>query len=305
MLDRASTFADDEIIALLQTKYVPVVANASHHGWLKDDESEFYRKVVFQRADVKKGNAHQGFYIFSPDGKMVEGWNNRDPDKVKRLLKQSLASYRSPSQVETLKREKDRRFVGTLPPGAVVVDVFSKITQADWPPYRDQWDERFGKMFRESTGRDHLWITQPEITRLARGEFPESLARRIGRYHLVDNTRGEPPFWKSNEVRASKSKVAPDRGALRVESQMTLVTNKGDRGYDADLFGYVETKAGKLTRFDLVARGQYWGHGQYTGENAPRGKFTLAIVFTLANPKAEATKVLPQGCNDWPEYLKE
>ena len=92
MLDRASTFADDEVIALLQKKFVPVTANASHRDWSPDEESEFYRQVVYQREGIHKGVTSQGFYIFSPDGKLISGWNNRDTDKVKRLLNAALMS---------------------------------------------------------------------------------------------------------------------------------------------------------------------------------------------------------------------
>ena len=33
------------------------------------------------------------------------------------------------------------------------------------------------------------------------GELPESLKRRIARFHLIDNTRGEPMFWDVADIR--------------------------------------------------------------------------------------------------------
>ena len=63
------------------------------------------------------------------------------------------------------------------------------------------------------------------------------------------------------------------------------------------LLGYVETKGDTLVRFDLVAHGQFRGHGQYTATCAPVGNFMLAIAFTLADQSTEAAKIPPQGYN--------
>lgn len=129
---------------------------------------------------------------------------------------------------------------------------------------------------------------------LVAGSFPESLARRIARFHLIDNTRGEPPMWTKGEVRELKLRDQGN-GTVRLE------TDSGDRGYAATLAGEVQVKDGRIARFDLVARGAFWGEGRYTG-GAPPGKFTLGIAFTLAGP-GEASKVPPQGARDVRDYL--
>ena len=315
MLDRASTFADDEVIALLQQRFIPVTANASHRDWSPDEESEFYRSVVYQREGIHKGVTSQGFYIFSPDGKLISGWNNRDTDKVKRLLKAALAEYQPPKYIEPITGKRNRNFTRVLPDGGLVVDVFSKIINAHWPPTLDKWDAAASVMFRASTGRDHLWITKEEIASLTRGTMPESVTRRIALYHLIDNTRGEPPMWKDAELRSAKITLTPvtardehgktavsDRG-YKLIGDAEAATSNGDRAYIVKLVGYVEAKGDKLTRFDLVARGQFRGHGQYTGNNAPLGPFTMAIAFAIADQTTEAAKIPPQGFNE-DEYLK-
>ena len=302
MLDRASTFADDEVIALLQQRFIPVAINASHHGWVPDAESKFYRQVVYQREGVHKGVTSQGFYIFSPDGKLINGWNNRDTDKVKRLLKAALVNYHGPAQVEAISPTHNRNFTRVLPPGGMVIDAFSKITDAKWPTAKDKWEADYFTMFRTSLGRDHLWISQEEIASLTRGTMPDSLTRRIARYHLIDNTRGEPPMWQDAELRTTKITATPEGGKLRLVGEVEAATTNKDRSYHMKLLGYVEMKGDSLVRFDLVARGQFRGHGQYTATSAPAGNFTLAIAFTLADQTSEAAKVPPQGYNA-DEYL--
>ena len=281
---------------------MPVAINASHHDWVPDAESKFYRQVVYQREGVHKGVTSQGFYIFSPDGKLISGWNNRDPEKVKRLLKAALVNYHGPAQVEAISPAHNRNFTRVLPTGGMVVDVFSKITDAKWPSAKDKWEADYYTLFRAATGRDHLWITTAEIASLTRGTMPESLTRRIALYHLIDNTRGEPPMWQDTELRAAKITATPEGDTLRLAGDMEAATANKDRTYHLKLLGYVETKGDTLVRFDLVARGQFRGHGQYTATSAPVGSFTLAIAFTLADQSNEAAKVAPQGFNA-DEYL--
>ncbi len=271
---------------------------------MPDPESKFYRQVVYQREGVHKGVTSQGFYIFSPDGKLLRGWNNRDPEKVKRLLKAALVNYQIPNQVEAISPTRNRNFTRVLPAGGMVVDVFSKITDAQWPAARDKWEAEHFNLFRAATGRDHLWITPEEIASFTRGTMPDSLTRRIARYHLIDNTRGEPPMWQDAEVRSAKITVTAEEGRLRLDGSIEAATASKDRQYEMKLLGYVEIKGDTLMRFDLVARGRFRGHGQYTAASAPQGKFTLAIAFTLADQASESSKVPPQGYNA-DEYLPQ
>ena len=65
--------------------------------------------------------------------------------------------------------------------------------------------------------------------------------------------------------------------------------------------GTVEFRDGKLTKFDLVARGKFAGEGRYT-RIAPPGPFTLGVALTLSKG-GEASKVAPQGARDLHGYL--
>ena len=66
-------------------------------------------------------------------------------------------------------------------------------------------------------------------------------------------------------------------------------------------FGYHRSS---VTRFDLLARGEFWGEGTFT-RGAPKGRFPLAIALSLADTSAGASGVPPQGARgNLKGYLK-
>jgi len=289
--DRASTFADDRVIELLRTKFVPAAVDCWYLDRAKDAAGEFYKKVVSQRQPFEPGKrSTQGFYAFAPDGTLLRGWNNRNVPRMREYLENALTDFK-PAESEDLDKSRDPRFARTPPDGAIVVDVYSKILEAEWPPT----DDEMIKPLRVSTGRDHLWILKDEIGSLAAGKFPERLLRRIARFHLIDNTRGEPPMWTPAEVKDLSLELKEGRVSGRAKM------DAGDRTFEAGLAGVVEFRDGKLARFDLVSRGIFGGEGQFT-KNAPKGKFTLGIAFTLSKG-GESAKVAPQAARDLRGYL--
>jgi hypothetical protein len=189
----------------------------------------------------------------------------------------------------------DARYNVSPPTGGLVVRVRAKVL-GGYEPTTDRWQA----IFQSALSRDNLWISAAEHQSLVRGEIPVSLQKRIARFHLVDNTRGEPPMWKENEIRNLKMTVTGNR----IQGQVTLGTDRGDRGFQADLFGVLEVKAGKVVRLDLLARGDFWGEGTYT-RNAPKGKFPLAVSFSLADGTDVADRIPPKGSRGWlPGYLR-
>ena len=107
-------------------------------------------------------------------------------------------------------------------------------------------------------------------------------------------------MWNDNEIKKFEGTLR--NGRLR--ATVHLRTAKGDRGYEAKLLGRIETKAGKVTRFDVVSKGEFWGEGPYT-RNAPKGRFPLVIACTLADGKDAADTIPPQGSRGWiPGYIR-
>jgi hypothetical protein len=297
VLDRESTFADSEIIKTLQTKFVPVAIDQAYQRRQKDTEGDFYRGIAKDgpRGDGANGRTTQGLYIATPSGKYLGYTNHRSPDRVKKFIAESLAKFK-PSNSESVKPEKvDRRYHPNLPKGGLMVRVQAKVLDGYAPT-----DNKWQKIFQSALSRDNLWMTQKEHQSIANGVIPAIAQRRIARFHLVDNTRGEPPMWSDKEIESINMKI--ENGKLT--GNALLSTHNGSRTFDCKFYGYVETSNGKVTRFDVVAMGKFQGEGQYT-KNAPKGRFPLGISFTLADGTDVADPIPPQASRGWLDgYLK-
>jgi hypothetical protein len=159
-----------------------------------------------------------------------------------------------------------------------------------YPPTSDRWQ----KIYQSSLSRDNLWISSAEQTAIAKGQLPMVLQQRIARFHLIDNTRGEPPMWRENEIRQLELNLE----GTRIRGSVHLQTADGKRGYQAQLLGEIEVRDGKVVRFDMVAEGQFWGHGPYT-RGAPEGRFPLAVGFQLADGTDVADRIPPKASRGW------
>ena len=295
MLDRESTFADPAIVKLLQTRFIPVAIDQAYQRRQKDNEGKFYQKIANQGPRKVGRGTTQGLYTADASGKLLAFTNNRGSERVQRMIQTALAKHQ-PVKVATIaKGTPDARFNPKPPKGGLVVRVTSKVLGGYEEP-----ENEFRRIFQQSLGRDNLWISAGEHATLAKGQLPKSLLKRIARFHLVDNTRGEPPMWNDNEIKKLE-------GTLRngqFHATIQLKTANCDRSYEAELLGHIETKNGKVTRFDVVAKGNFRGEGTYT-RNAPKGRFPLAIAFTLADGKDAADTIPPQGSRGWlPGYLR-
>jgi hypothetical protein len=301
VLDRVSIFSDAQIVEILKTKVVPVAVDAWYMNRRQDGEGEFYRKVVSQdpsRTDFTNSST-QGRYAFTPEGKLIGFNNNRSVERIQNLLKKALEKYppgEAPTEGAVIDTARKPSLDRTLKDGTIVVNVYAKVLGG-----QDESDNKTAKMFQASLGEDHLWIRKDEAEALVRGELPESLKRRLALYHLNDFTRGEPNLWRANQLK--KLEMTLKDGKLTGIVQ--LETSDGKRGYETDLLGYVEAKEGKLSRFDLVSKGLFWGAGTYTNTaGTPKGKFPLAVAFRLSEGKSDADKVPPQAARDLNEYLR-
>ena len=295
MLDRESTFADPAIVKLLQTRFIPVAIDQAYQRRQKDNEGKFYQKIANQGPRQVGRGTTQGLYAADASGRFLGFNNNRTPTRVLGMMRSALQKHRPVKAAALAKGTPDARYNPKPPNGGLVVRVTSKVLGGYEEP-----DNEFRRIYQTSLGRDNLWIRADEHAALAKGQLPQSLLKRIARFHLLDNTRGEPPMWEPNEIKKLE-------GTLRngqLHATVHLRTAKGDRGYEAELLGRIETKGGKVTRLDVVAKGEFWGEGTYT-RRAPKGRFPLAIAFTLADGKDAADTIPPQGSRGWlPGYMR-
>lgn len=286
-------FNDPEIVNLLKSRFV--CAGIAHNGAgrRKDAEGEFANKFI------GSGGTLQGLHVVGPSGELVAYVYDFRSEPVLKMLQKALKDYKPVEAPPIDFSKKDPRYA--LPEGATVVDVTTKVMGGYGPARKDESTVRgrMEKAWTSSLGREHLWIRKDEADAIARGTLPESLKKRIVRHHLVDNTRGTPTPWRDAEIK--KSDLALKDG--RLAGPVHVETESGDRGFQGDLLGFVEAKEGRLTRFDLVARGEFWGEGKHT-PGAPKGKFPMAWSFRLSDPTDILYTLVPDAIRGYSDYLQ-
>ena len=314
---------------MVRSDYVPVTGDDWYQRRREDAEGEFFRKVAGQGPRKGEGGAtRQGIYLFTAGGKLLAYKNaGQAPAVMREVLKQGLrewnklpAAERRPGAVrlESLPKE-DPHYTRHLPPGSLVVDVFTRILDSD--PKSGLCRGACMVAGGDKAARDHLWLTEADWKGLIpaharKGDhfpMPPALAQRISRYHLVDNTRGEPSMWQPKEVRSCTMTLTVEEATavslrLRLDGAVVLATgaelDRAKRGFQARLLGYIHYNGLQkaIEHFDLVAVGDHWGAGHFTG-NARPGRTPLGIAFTLASRDSLAQQIPPQGARDLGEYL--
>ena len=253
---------------MIRERFVPVAIDQGYQRRQNDAEGEFWRSIASQEPRNFFRGTDQGLYACSADGTLLGFNNNRSPGRHRAFLLDALSAWRPTKAAATREGTRDPRYDIRPPVGGIVVNVTSKVLRDD----------------AVSIGRDHLWIRKEEQDRLARGEVPEELKRRIACCHLDDNTRGIPGFWGDSDIRGLELTLHDGllSGWVHLES--------GGREFLAGILGVVESSEGRVTRFDLVANGSY---------RDQESRRPFAVAFTLIAADSEADQVPPQkafGC---------
>ena len=285
---------------MLQEQFIPVALDQWYERRQQDAKGEFYRKIAAQGPRNNFEQTTQGHYICDATG-MLFGFNRNHVDlsNVRKLMKKTVeefdaASYENVKPIE--RGTPDSRFDVKPPADGLIVRVYSKILGGY---EKTENDNEYDAAFQKSIGQDNLWIQAEEKTALVKavkenGEVPAAIARRLARFHLIDNTRGEPPRWTTEEIESMKLKLTDGI----ISGSAKLKTADGARGYEAKLYGRIELDGDKLTRFDLVADGIHWGEGQHTGRG-PKDKFPLAVTFQLVDGTKLEHQAVPHGAKGW------
>jgi hypothetical protein len=322
-----SAFADAEIIRMANEQYIPVTGDDWYQRRRQDQEGEFFRKVADAAGRTgPNGGTRQGIYCFTADGEILAYKNaGQNADVMRDVLKQGLAKWnrlpvekRKPGAVTVdAPGRVDGRYTRTPPEGGLIATVYARILDTD--------DKGFCKGMCDTLGgdraaRDHLWLTAADVKSLVPNNpkvgdtfpMPLAIAMRIVRFHLVDNTRGEPPAWTREEVRSQSlmlkvASVSAERIKLTLEGSALLATvadpAEAKRGFDAKLFGYLSFDRTKeeFDRFDIVAEGNFWGEGTYTRGARP-GRKPFGVAIELAGDKP-TDRIPPQFAREFREYF--
>ena len=284
----------------------------------------FFRGVADQGPRKGEGGStRQGLYCLTAGGRLLAYRNVRDAARVRSLLEEALEAWRTLPEQERAARDLestdqteavDPRYDRSVPEGALVVRVHAREMDLSDESRWCRGAPRRGLPNRAAL--DHLWLTESDRRSLAVEDpvvgrvhpVPAPVVRRLVRFHLVDNTRGEPPMWRDRDVRRAELRLVVDSVGptvvLRLEGRVHLETPDGKRGYVASLRGYLahDVAADRFTRFDVLALGEHWGHGRWNGQSRP-GRSPLGIAFTLADLDTPADRVPPQAARDLREYL--
>lgn len=317
MAGRAFAFADPKIIELAKTKFIPVTGDDWYQRRRQDDEGEFFRRVASQGPRKGVGGAtRQGIYTLTADGELLEFKNaGQDVEATRQQLRKALEKWaampedrRRPGAVTIPEHGPlDEKFVRKPPEGGLILKVHGRIL--------DRKDREYVRGECPSAGgmkasRDFLWLTPTETQSLIPVKtevgysyaVPAAISRRIARFHLIDNTRGEPIFWKRadvKEIMMTLTVTAVD--TLRLDGRVRI--DAGERGYEAVLGGLLHFKDGKFDQIDVVAVGEHWGDDSVTRSGARPGRTLLGVAFSLADPARPIERIPPQGAREWGRYI--
>lgn len=323
MADREFVFGRADVQKLLRERFVVAAADDWYQRRQNDALGKFFRSVADQGPRKGAGGGtRQGRYAFTASGKFLGFNNNRDPQRILKMLHDSLAKFeklpaadRTPGalQIPVLKpADLDRRYARIPPEGGLIVKVHARVLTMDGKSglYKACGDPGANTATYRHKGfgaaTDHLWITEDETKALVKSlrghrdgaDLSKAIAMRVAKFHLVDNTRGEPPHWKKEEIREMTLHAVPAKGEgeWRLTGNFHLETPSGDRGYEGLLEGIlqIDQASDTVTRFDFVAIGKHWGQGRYTPGARP-GKSPLGVAFTLGDPRKPEDRIPPQG----------
>jgi hypothetical protein len=224
--------------------------------------------------------------------------NNRSVDRVLQLMDKSITSFRSspPAKVALDGSLESEPFAPTPPAGGIVLRTITRIKPA--PLGCDSANE--------NVARDHFWVPKEEGVEIANLQIPESFKYRLARFAFVDNIRGEPDFWKVEEIKncdLSVKRLPSYRNrTYAISGPFRMQTSDLRRGYEGTFEGEVAIDLqGNVTAFKAFASGQAWGAGTYA-PNPPPGKFPLLIAFSKVDDEMSRT-VAPQAAFFGREYI--
>jgi hypothetical protein len=295
---RVLTFSDPTVIDYLQNDFIPVAINCDYFVPLDQTARNWSLTAKFMTdvcrkngKGIKPGETTQGYYPMSAAGDSYgvggacatlgqEKW-------MIGLLGNSLRAFKKNPPVKVDLKETSLPPETTLPEGVAVLRTFTRAALSK---------EQLAKLDIHSTGvqRDHLWILAEEqaeiLNRLANQEeadVPTRLARRIIRYHLTDNVRGEASTWDLADIKASALRLVKTRDSkgemeVKLTGSFTLDHQKA-WGFKGTLEGALclDKAQKRIKSAKIYASGEAYGAGPYT-QPAPEGSFPIKIAMVLA-----------------------
>ena len=311
MAGRESVFSDPVVIDLASNHFVSVAENCSPLQSQQDAKGEFFRLVAEQGHYAGRTfptNTRQGYYCFTADGRLLTAANSRDPRAIERMLRTALDRWQALTATgfsagapafdvsEYMPARPDR-----YPADGLVLRLTARDLPRDVDTRPDDWRKRAWNL-------DYAWLTKEEAAQLvpppeagATAQWPRSVVRRLGLFHLRDFVRGEPSAWPEEALREAVATSTVTRvegdlvhlqlaGRIRLEYTMRWrrpndgSQHESECGYDATLAGEAtwDRARQRFASFELAAAGPRWGTNQYNNRGDDLGPAPMGVAMTLA-----------------------
>ncbi len=321
--------SDPRVVELIRDRFIPVAADDWYQRRRNDPVGRYFQYIIRQvepRPDPKA--SLQGMYAFTAAGELLASKNSvKRPDDTLRVLRRAIDRWnrlpvrsRQPGAIQLPAMPDDvwdRRYSPEPPENGLVLRVYTRALEQDGA---GNWKRCLSKKSPVGfqTAYDHMWLRQSDWQSLVdlsqrnqRFPIPHRIAMRLARFHLVDNTRGEPSHWKRHQVHdlalhAERIVETPATTKFRIRGSFTLATDAdvkaADRGFTGDILGYYEVESGRLTNLQIGAIGDHWGESRYT-PGAREGLAPLGIFIVQADGSLASDVVPPQAFRSPDRYF--
>lgn len=238
----------------------------------------------------------QGIYVTDSAGSPFGFTNDHGYDDIKDFLNVADENVRSTglNNVNVPDSALSDMFHVPVPADVSVLEVLERIPNVP----------AGCSALNKSLGRDFAWLWMHEqkamysaLIKEQKSSVLQSVAQRIGRFHLVDGVRGTPTLWNRSELKQCSGNVmiverTPDAILARIRCTFRMRTSNGRRHYHGDLDGLMlfDVATQLLLDAKCVASGLHFGNGVYT-PNAPKGEYHLLTGFQLSN--SETGRIVP------------
>lgn len=142
----------------------------------------------------------------------------------------------------------DKRYAQLMPEATVVLKTSTRLLKLEGGELVACGADDHPNGWGHLAAHNQMWLQASEIAQLREldGEgpvdLPSPIAYRLMRFHLVDNTRGEPDFWSRQDVREYQLslRTPPGEPLRRVIEGHVLLENGKGRGFEAKVLGQLD-----------------------------------------------------------------
>lgn len=289
MWDRRFLFSDQRTIDKLRG-FIPAVGNTHEIQNRTTPGGRWFLDAIAEiNSRPAQGQTSQGFYVLGADGSGYAFNNNRSVERVLGFLDRGMSGFvaKPPKQAEV----GEMRTRAVEPPeGTLIVRVYARIH----PTPEGCHDSN------KNLQRDHFWILPSERKALAGGEVPEGFRLRLLRFALVDAVRGEPGFWRANEIVSSDFSADVSGAGVAISGSYTMRAAGREQTLQGTIELQLKAENGQITSVTGLAEATATGSSRWT-PNPPEGEFPLKIAFVMPEPRSPI--VAPQAASTGNQYL--